>query len=227
MKYNVDELYDYVCKMADMGVDAIVLDGVSGFPELAVSDKDQLKKIYDQIERAKLYLNSRKTMLEGPLIRKFSSCDEKEFHLACTGKLCKTMKPSWGKTLPACGSPWESIMISVDGDVCLCCINERKLGSVKSSTIESIWNDGSEYMKIRDELVSGKLNECCRNCLETDCTSDCIIPKDYWDRWAYSDYAKSESKFFNLFKRLRRMGMTPLGSMVCLIPLSSALEYVM
>ncbi|BAP57799.1 hypothetical protein THII_3502 [Thioploca ingrica] len=65
MKENANEIYDYICEMAELGVNAIRLDTVKSYEKLRVTDLASLHQILEQLERAKAFLKGKRTVLAG------------------------------------------------------------------------------------------------------------------------------------------------------------------
>jgi len=65
MKNNADEIYNYICQMTELGIDAIRLDMVKNCEELRVTDLSHLHQILELLEKAQVFLKYKKTALEG------------------------------------------------------------------------------------------------------------------------------------------------------------------
>ncbi len=62
-----------------------------------------------------------------------------------------------------CQDPWNAVMINHKGEVNPCCMSQRVMGDVNTSTFEEIWN-GDVYSTFREQLLSTEPPTECRNC---------------------------------------------------------------
>ena len=67
------------------------------------------------------------------------------------------------KILPKCIIPWLYLEIFPDGVVTPCCTNNLKLGDIKTTSLEEIWN-GSEMNQFRLSLFEENLPISCHSC---------------------------------------------------------------
>lgn len=59
-----------------------------------------------------------------------------------------------------CHHPWDTILVSVDGDCTFCCWMYGSIGSLKDSTLDEIWN-GESANSIRQTMEVGEFPKCC------------------------------------------------------------------
>ncbi len=85
------------------------------------------------------------------------------------GIMSKLDKPL---TVP-CYSPHERLIVTVTGDVLLCCNDAKRsqvMGNIADQTLKDIWF-GKEFVRIREQLKKGKRYESspiCRHCDDTE-----------------------------------------------------------
>jgi len=77
-------------------------------------------------------------------------------------------KVSSDHTTRQCIFPWESPIISKDGDVLPCCTSRESMGNLRTDTFEDIWT-GTKFSNFRSALINGGENipEVCKNCTFT------------------------------------------------------------
>lgn len=60
-----------------------------------------------------------------------------------------------------CFSPWQTLSINVDGEICLCdCQSERSLGNLQQQSLASLWNGSAMREQRRRMLGEQPSNEC-------------------------------------------------------------------
>ncbi|MCI0526123.1 MAG: radical SAM protein, partial [Nitrospira sp.] len=60
---------------------------------------------------------------------------------------------------PFCRSPWQEMLVDVDGNVRPCCFMPNIMGNVKEDSPEKIWNN-ENYQNLRRKLLNHDLSEC-------------------------------------------------------------------
>ena len=68
-----------------------------------------------------------------------------------------------------CMLPWIHLHASPDGDVYPCChsMNIDPVGSVKTHTLEQVWNDAPQR-QLRQNMLSEQPSNACRRCYEQE-----------------------------------------------------------
>jgi MoaA/NifB/PqqE/SkfB family radical SAM enzyme len=61
--------------------------------------------------------------------------------------------------IPFCRSPWQEMLVDVDGNVRPCCFMPNIMGNVKEASPEEIWNN-ENYQNIRRKLLNHDLSDC-------------------------------------------------------------------
>ncbi len=62
-----------------------------------------------------------------------------------------------------CLDPWYQPFVRMNGDVWPCCWFYNKLGNVNEEAFDQILN-GSAFMELRRELLTGNLRQACKEC---------------------------------------------------------------
>jgi len=60
---------------------------------------------------------------------------------------------------PFCRSPWQEMLVDVDGNVRPCCFMPNIMGNVREASPEEIWNN-ENYQNIRRKLLNHDLSDC-------------------------------------------------------------------
>lgn len=186
MKPTIDQVFEYVRQMADLGVDLASLGTPrdNAFLALRSDSPDEMRRTYDQLVQAHDYIAGTRTQLDGPLLAEVTSW-HRQSGLTDT-------PPRWGydevanlglqpavREVP-CPVPWEMISISADGQARVCCNSYRLMARVKEATFDRTWQAGENYRQLRTEMLTGKLHGDCSGCLGGNTvTVDSITPAVY------------------------------------------------
>lgn len=74
------------------------------------------------------------------------------------------MEPATSGQTRDCSDPWSLLQIYGDGQVVSCCFASMRIGRVgKDGSVENIL-DGNRARRLRWELLTGEMNDLCRNC---------------------------------------------------------------
>jgi MoaA/NifB/PqqE/SkfB family radical SAM enzyme len=63
------------------------------------------------------------------------------------------------REVPFCRSPWQEMLVDVDGNVRPCCFMPNIMGNVKEASPLEIWNN-ENYQRIRRKLLNHDLSDC-------------------------------------------------------------------
>jgi radical SAM protein with 4Fe4S-binding SPASM domain len=67
--------------------------------------------------------------------------------------------------MPACSSPWTSLIFEPDGRITSCCsLDMITMGNIHEDSFHSIWN-GEQYRMLRKSMYRGNNSQCTNNCL--------------------------------------------------------------
>jgi radical SAM protein with 4Fe4S-binding SPASM domain len=99
------------------------------------------------------------------------------------------------KILPKCIIPWLYLEIFPDGVVTPCCTNNLKLGDIKTTSLEEIWN-GSEMNQFRLSLFEENLPISCHSCKMIEELGGNSLRKKYNDffKSSFSDVLGNTTK---------------------------------
>jgi len=179
MRQTASQIYDYVRQMAALGVDRVVLDSPKGelFESIRVETAEEISRVYDQVARSHAFLRGRGTILTGPLLEE----------LQVWSHHSRGMVPEWGldpcaslrrvseAPEPACAVPWESINLSSDGSLRVCCNSDRCVSKAGVERASVSWENGSVYRRLRTELLERTFHSDCGRCLSGNAGSPSLI----------------------------------------------------
>jgi MoaA/NifB/PqqE/SkfB family radical SAM enzyme len=66
----------------------------------------------------------------------------------------------WSADSIRCGMPWKELRVTYDGDVFACCWGPKPIGSLRTQTLEAIWNNVA-MRKMRSDLIKGVIPDLC------------------------------------------------------------------
>lgn len=65
---------------------------------------------------------------------------------------------------PPCTSPWNQVLVEVDGETRFCCEGKTIIGNLNTESFETIWN-GDEARRYREEMAAGRGYKVCATCV--------------------------------------------------------------
>jgi MoaA/NifB/PqqE/SkfB family radical SAM enzyme len=66
----------------------------------------------------------------------------------------------WNSDSIRCGMPWKELRVTYDGDVFACCWGPKPIGSLRTQTLETIWNNVA-MREMRSDLINGVIPDLC------------------------------------------------------------------
>ena len=144
MRSNLEEVRGLVDFVAEAGFDAVYGRHLEVYTEdLAGESLFAERERYDAT-RGELLAYAAARGVELALPPPFLDLEPREGH-------------SW------CGSAWDSIVLLANGDVMACCVPTTRIGSLRTQTLEEIWN-GDAYQRLRQRVNSDDPPDVCKNC---------------------------------------------------------------
>jgi radical SAM protein with 4Fe4S-binding SPASM domain len=150
MKRNIHELPDFVELAHELGAASIRFQHFI-IPHESLIDES----LWFDPRRANAFLQTA-----------IQRCKEYGIHVDAPPLFELDKPPQRAKQLRTqqCHWPWKGMLIDPDGNATPCCQWKGKpFGNVQKEGFEAVWN-GEAYRQLRQDWITGELNEHCRNC---------------------------------------------------------------
>lgn len=233
MKPTYQQIFDYVAKMAGIGVDRIVLDTPKGreFSELQCDSAEEWDVIANQVSLAQNFLLGSSTVMDGPLRH------EIEARQLRNGKATTSLTAVWDSAAvlkpdevtdrftTRCRLPWESFKLSAEGIVRPCCNSDRNMSDASAKNIPQVWTQGSDYQNLRNELRQNRLGKECEICLANNVVPPDLVTPSTYDRARVGDVTEQVTALWgpteSSLRLVQRDGTWIVAvSSLCAVPLS-------